>query len=190
VRPGTRGNRAVRRRLTKPSLRDSAAAGAAARSIGQRGRPTALQRRPTHTYLTRHMHPPVNPPAAANAPRSDPYTPLRIEPLPDVRAPKGFNLIRATTALTQRACDSSQSHNASVCSGNCVAHRPRRCAQRFIAALPARPSARSAGVMTATQGHFRAHRRTPAAPTHARRRRGPRSGVRPASRATRRCGAR
>ena len=56
-----------------------------------------------YSHLPHATHaPPMNSPAAANEPRSDPYTPLRIEPLPDVRAPKGFNLIRATTALTQR----------------------------------------------------------------------------------------
>ena len=45
--------------------------------------------------------PPTNSPAATVAPRSDPCTPVRIEPLPDVRAPKGSDPIRATTSLTQ-----------------------------------------------------------------------------------------
>ena len=45
--------------------------------------------------------PPTNFPAATVAPRFDPCTPVRIEPLPDVRAPKGSNPIRATTSLTQ-----------------------------------------------------------------------------------------
>ena len=47
--------------------------------------------------------PPTNSPAATVAPRFDPCTPVRIEPLPDVRAPKGSNPIRATTSLTQGA---------------------------------------------------------------------------------------
>jgi hypothetical protein len=36
--------------------------------------------------------PPTNSPAATVAPRFDPCTPVRIEPLPDVRAPKGLIL--------------------------------------------------------------------------------------------------
>jgi hypothetical protein len=75
---------------------------AAARSIGQRGPPSSAPTSP-YSHLPHVTHaPPMNSPAAANAPRSDPYTPLRIEPLPDVRAPKGSDLNRATTALTQR----------------------------------------------------------------------------------------
>jgi hypothetical protein len=45
--------------------------------------------------------PPTNSPAARVAPRFDPCTPVHIEPLPDVRAPKGSDPIRATTSLTR-----------------------------------------------------------------------------------------
>ena len=58
--------------------------------------------------------PRTNCPAATVAPRSDPCTPVRIEPLPDVHAPKGSDPIRATTSLTQGAARRAASAESPV----------------------------------------------------------------------------